>query len=217
LARVGRWVLGGLLLVVLVLFLASGLGWLQIGSRRPPAQPAVQTLVSWEMSPGQAGPEGSRLSSAGAGDAQTLAKRVLGWATETLAQESLRSAATPSGSDQRLEAPGSAAGEMRQVRVFLANGCGVNRLAASLCQQLRAAGFDVCGVGNADRSNYSETLVVDRCGTLSEADAVCAFFRERFGVGRVLRQARRAPVADVLVVLGHDLADCQRPGESSER
>jgi hypothetical protein len=103
------------------------------------------------------------------------------------------------------------------VRVFLANGCGVDRLAASLCDELRAAGFDVCGVDNADRSDYSETLVVDRCGARRGADAVCAFFRERFGVGRVLRQARRAPLADVLVILGRDLADRHKPGGTQER
>ncbi|MBD3235561.1 MAG: hypothetical protein GF330_02525 [Candidatus Eisenbacteria bacterium] len=100
------------------------------------------------------------------------------------------------------------------VRVHLANGCGVNRLAARMRERFRAAGFDVCGVDNADRNDYGETLVVDRCGDAQRADAVRAFLQEGWHVGRLVRQVRRAPMSDVLVVLGRDLAASLEPADA---
>ncbi|MCK4305433.1 MAG: LytR C-terminal domain-containing protein [Candidatus Eisenbacteria sp.] len=105
----------------------------------------------------------------------------------------------------------------KPIRVHLANGCGVNRLAASMRAPLQRAGFDVCGLGDADRFDYCETLIVDRAGGGEEARAVCAYFQERWHVGRVLLQARLTPEADVLIVLGRDLADLVESGNSPSR
>jgi hypothetical protein len=72
---------------------------------------------------------------------------------------------------------------------------------------MRAAGFDVCGAANADRSDYAETVVIDRTGDRGKADAVCRFLRANWGAGRVVLQARNSLESDVLVVLGRDLGE----------
>jgi hypothetical protein len=91
------------------------------------------------------------------------------------------------------------------IRVILSNGCGVSGLAARMREELRAAGFDVCGIGTADRDDYEQTVVIDRCGDRAKADAVRDSLQARYGVGRVVLQPRNSPETDVLVILGHDL------------
>ena len=98
------------------------------------------------------------------------------------------------------------------IRVYLANGCGVNRLAAGMRDRFRQAGFDVCGISDADRKDYRETLVIDRSGERRRSEAVCAFLQKGWGVGRMILQTRSSPVADVLVVLGTDLVAAQQAG-----
>ncbi len=93
-----------------------------------------------------------------------------------------------------------------QVSVYIANGCGVNKFAARFRQELRDAGFDVVGASNADASDYSQTLIVDRSGISAKAEEVCSYFQARWGVGRIIHQKRDAPLTDVLVVLGKDLS-----------
>jgi hypothetical protein len=100
------------------------------------------------------------------------------------------------------------------IRIHLANGCGINRLAAALRDPLQQAGFDVCGMGNADRADYEVTLIVDRGGHREKANRVCRFFQEHWGVGQLLLQVRRHPEADVLIILGQDLASIRSPDNS---
>jgi hypothetical protein len=92
------------------------------------------------------------------------------------------------------------------IRVHLANGSGVAKLAAGLRVPLRRAGFDVCGTANADCCDYQETIVIDRCGERWKAEAVCQYLRAQWGAGRVVLQARTSLESDVLVILGRDLA-----------
>ncbi len=93
------------------------------------------------------------------------------------------------------------------VRVYVTNGCGANLLAAGYRPLFQEAGFDVCGVSNADRSDYVETLVVDRSGQPGAAASVCAYLREIHGIGKLLLQTRAvSPEGDVLVILGQDAA-----------
>ncbi len=184
----GRWLLGSVLLVVLLLFLASVLGVFDWG-RRDRIPPAEMAGGGWEV-PSQ------RLSLE-----STSTEPASRWNTEVLA----------AGESGQAPVVGEAAGP--PIRVYVTNGCGVNRLASSLRPRLQEAGFDVCGVENADRSDYSETLIVDRCGDLGKAEAVCAFFQEQWGVGRVLLQARSSSETEVLVILGRDLGEQRlRPG-----
>ena len=111
---------------------------------------------------------------------------------------------------------GGDAGQEPAIRIYLANGSGVPKLAASLREPLRCAGFDVCGTANADCSDYGETVVVDRSGERWKADAVCRFLREHWGAGRVVLQARSSLESDVLVILGRDLGEAwARQGASA--
>lgn len=105
--------------------------------------------------------------------------------------------------------------EPAAIRVHLANGSGVARLAANLRTPLRRAGFDVCGTANADGSDYAETIVIDRCGERWKAEAVCQYLRSQWGAGRVVLQARTSLESDVLVILGRDLAEAWTPPTSA--
>jgi|WetSurMetagenome_2_1015567.scaffolds.fasta_scaffold337010_2 hypothetical protein len=95
----------------------------------------------------------------------------------------------------------------RQVRVFVSNGSGAAGLAARMREELRGAGFDVCGIASADQSDYAETIVIDRGGERWKAEAVRDYLRAHFGVGRLVLQVRNSPETDVLVVLGSDLPE----------
>jgi len=104
--------------------------------------------------------------------------------------------------------PGHAAiGAAPPIRLHLANGCGVARLAARMREAFRGSGFDVLGISNADTDSYRETIVVRRSAERLEGEAVVTFLRERWGVGRLISQERSSPTVDVLVILGQDLAD----------
>ena len=93
------------------------------------------------------------------------------------------------------------------MRVYITNGCGTDRLAARFRPLLQEAGFDVCGVTNADRKDYLETLIIDRSGRPNGAQSVCDHFQATYGVGRLVLQTRSSsPEGDVLVILGSDLA-----------
>ncbi len=199
-----RWMACFLLVGVLVLFVASVTGQLE---RRAPQRGEKVAADGWEIpsrrldvTTGEA-PLGGGL----AAQVSRLAEGVRGKqrpAPEDADEE-------PSAEDAVPVVPA----ESVVTRVLLANGCGANRLAARLTPLVRAGGFDVCGVSDADRRTYGETLIVDRCGDLARAQAVAAFFRRQWGVGRLVSQVREAPEADVLVVAGRDLAARLEAGE----
>ncbi len=197
LGDVGRWLLCVALMAVVLLFLASVTGLM--GKRPEEPEPTAAADV-WAI-PGQrlgvAAQEGGRPGG--------LAARVSQLAEGVREAGRIAEQGEP-GANDRDGAEPEAEGELPAARVLLANGTGVNRLAARLTPLVREGGFDVCGVSDADSRDYAETLIIDRCGDRQPAEAVCAFFRQRWGVGRILRQARSAPEADVLVVLGSDLA-----------
>jgi hypothetical protein len=180
--RFTRGLLEFVLVLVLLLFAASWMGLLE------PRRRAAETV-----------PE------EGAGDLRVVPAVV----TENRSgaapgRSALRAGRPPSRARPPDEASAPAAAA---IRVHLANGSGVPRLAASLREPMRAAGFDVCGAANADRSDYAETVVIDRTGDRGKADAVCRFLRANWGAGRVVLQARNSLESDVLVVLGRDLGE----------
>jgi hypothetical protein len=90
--------------------------------------------------------------------------------------------------------------------VDIRNGCGKVGLAEVMMRRLRHAGFDVVEFKNADRSDYESTLVKDRSGHERAAE-VAAFLRKDLGVGRMVEDRVATPSADVLLILGRDLAD----------
>lgn len=219
--RLGRTVLAGVLLIVVLLIAASYLGFFGrrdlagFGEERDSGVSVYQTLIADPddlivPAPAKDEPRWRPLR----GDAERFERDA-----PTPRQAGSADAVSQSEEAQielpvlvRGETDGVAEWDTRPVpagapvRVHLANGCGVDRLAAGMRDRFRQAGFDVCGVDNADRSDYIETLVIDRCGDRIKAQAVCTFLRERWGVGRLILQVRSAPMTDVLVVLGPDLA-----------
>lgn len=192
-----RWLVCFVLVGLLVLFVASVTGQLE---RRAPQRGERVGADGWEIPSRRLDvtTPGEPLAGGLAAQVSRLAEGVRG-----------EGAASEGAGDEQ---PGGGAASTQgtesapvRAQVILANGCGVNRLVARLTPLVRGGGFDVCGVSDADRRDYRETLIVDRCGDRGRAEAVAAYFRQRWGVGRVLTQVRRAPEADVLVVIGSDL------------
>jgi hypothetical protein len=99
----------------------------------------------------------------------------------------------------------------------LLNGCGRPGLADRMQTPLRRAGFDVLDTDNADRFDYDRTVVRDRSAKPGAAEKLRDWLRAEYGVGEI--QADRVPVpeADLILVLGRDLADSLARGESRAR
>ena len=68
-------------------------------------------------------------------------------------------------------------------------------------------GFDVVEISNADRSDYDETLVLDRVGNLDYAAAVA----DELGTEPAFRQMNRDLLLEVTVILGRDRASRYAP------
>lgn len=200
----GRIVLGISLVLVVLLFGASFLGLFETENSNEPAVSALRrvTDADWEPTakPDQSG---------------TIVNKVTTWVNEKFDAETglqVDGDQIAGQSADGLEAGGAANLTERlqdlppQVKVYVANGCGVNRFAARFMEDLREADFDVWGVTDADRSDYALTLIIDRAGKSDRAQEVCSYFQARWGVGRVLMQERSGSETDVLVVLGRDLA-----------
>ncbi len=105
--------------------------------------------------------------------------------------------------EQRRPAPAPAsAAPAPVVQVEVVNGCGVPGLAADVRSYLRAAGFDVVGVGDARPYRQKQTLVIDRGGGPEAARRVAA----ALGVAseRVQHEPRPEEYLDASVVLGMD-------------
>ncbi len=179
LGRASRAVLEFLLVLVLLFFAASYLGLLERRHRDPQASSEGWTGENTRIVP------------------------ALVTETEPLRTEGGRAAG---GERLRTDAARDRDAWTEPIRVHLANGSGVNRLAAILREPFRVAGFDVCGTSNADCADYAETVVVDRCGQTWKAKAVAEFVRARWGRVRVVHQVRGATETDILVILGQDVA-----------
>lgn len=91
-------------------------------------------------------------------------------------------------------------GVRRVIRVQVLNGSGEAGVAGKLASALREGGFHVVEVRNADRQDYSATLVVARREDPAAAQAVARYL----GGPPVIRQAWGSDEADVTVVLGSD-------------
>ena len=92
-------------------------------------------------------------------------------------------------------------GEMTVV-VEVLNGCGQRGIGDRASELLSDQGFDVMFVGNADDFQYDRTLIVDRTGDLSKANAI----RDVLGVGQVISQLSSATYVEATLVVGSDAA-----------
>ena len=185
--RLLRGVLEFALIVVLLFFAASLLGLFDAGKQ---AAGRKQAEEPWD--PRQTEVLPAVVSELGGGG-RPLA------AMQDPAEESLGAAAGEAGPDGLAGSAGC--------RLHLANGCAVSKLAGRARDAFQQAGFDVRGVSNADGDDYDETVVVDRSGDRRSAEVVLGFLRERWGVGRLVLQARRGEAVDILVILGADIAE----------
>jgi hypothetical protein len=103
------------------------------------------------------------------------------------------------------------------VTIDVRNGCGRVRLAEDMTRELRRAGFDVVEYRSAERYDYEKTLVKDRAGKPEAAARVRSWLQREYGVGEVQQDRVASPGADVLLILGADLADTLRHRERSAR
>ncbi|MBI4364839.1 MAG: LytR C-terminal domain-containing protein [Candidatus Latescibacteria bacterium] len=93
------------------------------------------------------------------------------------------------------------------IRVQLWNGSGRAGLAAELASYLRDGGIDVLEVSNADRSDYRNTLVVNRTENPEPAKIVA----EYLGTDHVIQQAGSQELIDVTVIVGRDARRWTQP------
>ncbi len=112
----------------------------------------------------------------------------------------------PIRGDQVPKLPGG-----RPIRVEVLNGSGVAKAGWGLAESLRERGFDVVSIGNADRSDYQETLVLDRVGNPDYAVAVA----KELDTEPAFRQRNEDLLLEVTVILGRDQAD--RYGRDARR
>ena len=137
----------------------------------------------------------------------SIAVRYSSSRTETVAPTSapLRS---PSPSEEELR---------NRPTVDVRNGSGATGLAEQMSRRLRRDGFDVLEYRTADRDDYETTLVKDRTGRVGAAQKVCDYLRGAYGVGEVVVDRIGTPEADVLLILGRDLADTLARRERENR
>jgi hypothetical protein len=91
--------------------------------------------------------------------------------------------------------------------VDIRNGCGTAGLAERLMRELRGSGFDVVEYRNADRYDYDRTVVKDRSGREGAAGLLRSWVRNRYGVGEIVDDRVGVPEADLVLIIGADLAD----------
>jgi len=94
------------------------------------------------------------------------------------------------------------------VVVEVLNGCGLKGIGERACQLLNDQGFDVMFVGNADDFGYERTLVVDRTGDLSKANAIA----DVLGIGQVISQLSASTYVEATLVVGNDAASVLASG-----
>jgi hypothetical protein len=114
--------------------------------------------------------------------------------------------------------PAPAAEDLETLRnrptLKLLNGCGRAGLADRMQSPLRRAGFDVLDTDNADRFDYDRTVVRDRSGKAGAAEKLRDWLRAEYGVGEIRQDGVPVPEADLILVLGRDLADSLAKGEN---
>ena len=90
-------------------------------------------------------------------------------------------------------------GKSRRLRVELLNGTGVAGIAESARAALAKLGVDVIAVGNAERFDYSESILVAR-----ERGTDVRLLGEVIGCPHVIDQLDKNATADASLILGAD-------------
>jgi hypothetical protein len=87
----------------------------------------------------------------------------------------------------------------RMIRVEVLNGTGERGIAHEAKRGLSYLGIDVISVGNADRSDYAESVLIARRPGV-EIDRL----GELIGCGNAIVQVRRGALEDATLILGQD-------------
>lgn len=95
----------------------------------------------------------------------------------------------------------------KNVQVEILNGCGVNGVAKSFQEYLRAQGFDVVNTENYTENNklrwdVQQSFVIDRAGNPEQAKAVARSLN--ISEDKVVSKNTTNPIYDVSVVIGKD-------------
>jgi len=89
---------------------------------------------------------------------------------------------------------------LKDVRVQVLNGCGLQGAAQRVAGVLRLQGYDVTEVGNASSFDYETTMVLDRLGKGGRAGEVGV----ALGVEYVIIQRVEGSPFDATVIVGRD-------------
>ncbi|UCD19563.1 MAG: LytR C-terminal domain-containing protein [candidate division WOR-3 bacterium] len=87
------------------------------------------------------------------------------------------------------------------IRVEILNGCGEPRLAIKVANVLRRQSFNVVKIDNAGRSDFKETVVIERS---SETGENAAYFAKRIRCKNIGKDIDSALHLDVSLILGMD-------------
>ena len=90
------------------------------------------------------------------------------------------------------------------IRVEVLNGCGENRLAIKVANVLRKQGFNVVKIGNADRSDFEKSVVVERS---TDDSSNAKYFATRIGCRYIGKDVDPALHLEVTLILGQDYLD----------
>jgi hypothetical protein len=90
------------------------------------------------------------------------------------------------------------------IRVEVLNGCGENRLAIKVANVLRKQGFNVVKIGNADRSDFEKSVVVERA---TDDCSNAKYFATQIGCKYIGKDVDQALHLEVSLILGQDYLD----------
>lgn len=88
--------------------------------------------------------------------------------------------------------------ESFQIEVL--NGTGEKGLAMKTAMALREMGIDVLIIGDAERYDFTESILVDRKGN----PALMKKLARLLGCRRVLKQVQQSPLVDATLIIGRD-------------
>jgi LCP family protein required for cell wall assembly len=87
-------------------------------------------------------------------------------------------------------------------RIIILNGTAKDGLAAMASRYLKSNGFNVTQIGNAERRDYSKTVLVD----LTDKPATTKWIQERFNIdpANIHQNPTAQPDSDIRIILGND-------------
>ncbi len=94
--------------------------------------------------------------------------------------------------------------ESESIRLQILNGCGVSRVAAKLEQWIKDTdvSYIIEEVGNADRQDYANTIILDRTSKLGAARSLAD--RLEIDPGRITNRPSGATKSDLTIIIGKD-------------